>query len=569
MRTTRLAIPIGFSVALLGLFFVIMQTRILPPDGWITGDQGSKFLQTRAFALNGPFHPGIEVLAHDVDPDYRQQEPKLDNRGGLLVSEFLWLLPLITAPFYAALGLHGLYVIPALSVLVIFVAAAALGRRMGDARGLITAWIAVAATPVLFYGVELWEHAPAAACVIVAAVLLAPEDRPTSRSRLFGAGAAVAIGSLFREEVVATIPALLFARALLPGPAIARLLRDGLLVGAGAAAVFLAAVPMNLVMYGSPLPTHITQDAWDVVKTTPYVAMRGDIVRSLLLPQRRLPVFLAAVVVGLMGAAGRRWSEHAVWLVHGAVLLLLALLVGAPLLRIVLRLPQGPAYVISSAAHTWPFALALFYVPWITRDDNRQMTRFLLVGAVSMIAIITLIVPMDGGGQWSPRFYLAAAPLLAVVTASAFRPIVARTSIIRTAIASAVVMGSVAMQAHGLQFAWQAKTGMSRLTALVADNTTPQDVLISNLFWFPEVTSTLAHTRRMLFTQSYFDIPATVAVTRQRGYRHVTIVGAPTLANYQPPDAFDPPIVPCHLERKRVVPLPFNLTLNEYRCPGE
>ena len=150
--------------------------------------------------------------------------------------------------------------------------------------------------------------------------------------------------------------------------------------------------------------------------------------RSLLLPQRRIPVFLGALVVALMAGAGRRWSEHALWFVHGAVLLLLAFLVGAPVLRIVMRFPQGPAYPMTSAAHTWPFALALLYVPWITRDDNRRMARFLVVGGLLMIAIITLIVPMDGGGQWSPRFYLAAAPLLAVVTAAAFRPDVARTS---------------------------------------------------------------------------------------------------------------------------------------------
>ena len=101
---------------------------MLPPEGWVTGDQRSKFLQTRAFAANGPLDPGIDVLSRDLDPDYRYQEPKMKNRRGRLVSEFLWLLPLITAPFYLIFGLRGLSVVPALSVIAIAIAAAALTR---------------------------------------------------------------------------------------------------------------------------------------------------------------------------------------------------------------------------------------------------------------------------------------------------------------------------------------------------------------------------------------------------------------------------------------------------------
>ncbi len=570
MPALRLANPVRLSLALLGVFFVFAHARALPPEGWITGDQGSKFLQTRAFARNGPLEPGIEVLSHDVDPEYRQQEPKLENRGGRLVSEFLWLLPLVTAPFYAMLGLRGLYVVPALSVMVIFVAAAALGRRMGDRSGIRSGWMAVAATPVILYGLELWEHAPAAASVAVAAVLLAPdEEQPISWRRLAGAGAAVAIGSLFREEVIAALPALLLARAVaLPGFAIGSFVRDGVYVAAGAAAVFVAAVPMNLVMYGAPLPMHMTQDAWNVVKTTPYFAMRQEILRALLLPQRWVPMTGAALAVGLAAAlAHRRWRTFP--LVHGSVLVLLAMLVGSPLWRLAHGLRVEDSYAVASAAHTWPFALALLYVPWVTREDNRRMARYLLVSGVVMLAVITLIVPMDGGAQWSPRFYLAAAPLLAVVVAAAFRTDGVSPCPFTALVCAAVVLGSTAMQLHGLMWAWKAKADTARLTRMIAENTTPEEVLISDIYWVPEVTATLAPERRMLLASSYLDIPATVAVTRQRGRPHVAIVSSFTLTGYRPPDAFDAPIVPCHLARTRQMPLPFGLLITHYACPGE
>ena len=168
--------------------------------------------------------------------------------------------------------MRGLYIVPALSVIVVFFAAAALGRRMGHRTGMWTAWVTVIATPVVVYGLELWEHAPAAACVIVAAALLAPPadlpgraDLPAKAGshrspwlppsggrlpwRAIGAGAAIMAGTLFREEVAAALPALAIARALsVERDRMKELAATGLWMAVGATAVFLASVPMNLLI---------------------------------------------------------------------------------------------------------------------------------------------------------------------------------------------------------------------------------------------------------------------------------------------------------------------------------
>src|SRR5215831_18645339 len=115
------------SAVLIGLFFAVAQMAFFPADGFMTGDQGSKYLQTRAFAEQGPFNPAIDVRSRDIDPGYRYAEPKLKNRGGRLVSEFMWLLPLLSAPFLALFGMRGLYAVPALSAIVVFLCAARLG----------------------------------------------------------------------------------------------------------------------------------------------------------------------------------------------------------------------------------------------------------------------------------------------------------------------------------------------------------------------------------------------------------------------------------------------------------
>src|SRR6516165_9563181 len=162
------------SLIVIALFFGALQVLVLPSDGFVTGDQGSKFLQARAFAENGPLNPSIDVQLRDIDPQYLRQEPKLKERRGRLVSEFLWLLPLVSAPFVRILGMRGLYVVPTLSVVAIFLAASALGRRIGDDRG---------------------------------------EGGDEGSLKFAAGGAAIAIGTLFREEAIVALPALLAARS--------------------------------------------------------------------------------------------------------------------------------------------------------------------------------------------------------------------------------------------------------------------------------------------------------------------------------------------------------------------
>src|SRR5258708_32874204 len=99
-RASVLAVAVA---ALLG-FFAALQS-VAPPDGFFSGDQGAKYLQTRAFALQGPLRPGIEVASRDVDPELRHQV--LENRGGQLIGVFAWLLAVRAAPFFAVLAVPG------------------------------------------------------------------------------------------------------------------------------------------------------------------------------------------------------------------------------------------------------------------------------------------------------------------------------------------------------------------------------------------------------------------------------------------------------------------------------
>jgi hypothetical protein len=548
-------IPLRLSVVAIAVFFAAMHLLVLPPDGFVTGDQGSKFLQARAFAQHGPLDPSIDVLARDIDPDLRRQEPKLKNRRGRLVSEFLWLLPWLSAPFYRALGMQGLYVVPGLAVIVIFLAAAALAGALDDEQPLRTAWLVLLVTPVAAYGLELWEHAPAAACVLVAALAFVPRARPPSRAALIGAGAAIALGTLFREEVVAALPALVAARALArERDRLGDGLRAAAWASAGAGLVFLASMPMNLLIYGAPLPMHVTQDAWEVAKNSPYLQVRRDIVVDLLLPASHTLICALALGAGIIGARLRRLEA-----VHLAAAAVLTIVVFLPLWRLASGVQPTLSYRISSAAHTWTFALALLYAPWIAGSASHAL-RFLVGSGVFLFAGVALLVPTSGGSQWSPRFMLAVAPLLALAACRAL-PAAPRRMV------TVIFAASIVMQMTGIAFVGRSKMRHAAMTHEVAARTPEGGVLISNVYWFPEVTATLGSSRRFLFSWSAADVPELAAMARARGFSRFELVTSAPLTGFEAPPRIGGFDATCVFERGEQVALDrLGLTMTRYEC---
>lgn len=543
------------SLAAIAAFFVAMQLFVLPPDGFVTGDQGSKFLQTRAFATQGPLDPSIDVAARDIDPEYRHQEPKLKNRRGRLVSEFLWLLPLLTAPFYRLFGLWGLYVVPPAAVLVTFIGVLSLTRTLGDDRPLRTAWIALLVTPVAAYGLELWEHAPATACVVSAAAWLAPvRGHRVSVARAMGAGAAIAVGTLFREEVIAALPALVIARALIvERDRLGDVMHTAGWAAVGGLAIFIVSVPMNVLMYGAPLPMHVTQDAWEVAKNTPYLQVRHDVVVDLMLPASQPWLFALCVIGGLAGAARRR-----IGIVHVATAGLLTIGVLLPVLRLASGVQPTVSYRISSAAHTWTFVIALLYWPWFA--GSRSVLRFPVAAGLLLFVGSALVVPTSGGAQWSPRFMLAVAPLLAVAAARGL------TGTPRMAMA-AIFVASMLMQASGVLFFVRSKVRHAAMTHTVAAQTSESGVLISDVYWFPELTATLAPARRFLFSWQAADFPAMAGLATSRGLNSFDLVTSAPLTGYEAPVQLVVPGSRCVFSRSRQLALDTNgLTQSHYDC---
>lgn len=539
------------SVLAIAVFYVVLQGWLLPPDGFFSGDQGPKYLQATAFAEQGLFSPDIHVLSRDLDVNLEFQDPILHKRGTQLVSAFSWLLPMLTAPFLRLLGLRGLYVIPAVSVIVIFLAARDLGRHLGLGTGLASAWTAVAATPVLFFGAEHWEHAPAAACAIVAADWLVPvgdRERPAAGVRLVAAGAVAAVGALFREEAGLALPALLLARAwAMRGDGRGRAnVRATAHAALGAALVVIATIPVNLAIYGTTLPLHLSSE---IEKSNAYLATRMDVVRDMLLPSPGGALFaVVAIAIAIAAAWSRgRTASTRMALAHASVLALFIAIAAVPAWRLATgTLPPFQGFTMSSAAHTWVFAFALVYLAFLPagREVSGEGARYLLGAAVLLAAATIAIVPSSGGAQWSPRYLLAVAPLLAVVAPAGLwaasrrgRPsgdLFTAERHVRAAVCL-VLAAALVVQCEGILALARTKRITAAVVAQTSQLTSPGDVIVSAVPWFPEINATLLGSRRILFAPAEAPLEEIARRASARGIRSLWLVASPTESTLIPP----------------------------------
>ena len=227
---------------------------MLPHDAFWIADNGNKALVAERLLATGYARFDFEHPAARFDPSGRgfPIDPpfRVALRDGRPASVWLPAYPALAAPFLAWLGTPGLAVPAALGVgasaalMVLWLAPA-----LGTAAAVAGALALVFATPLVFYGVTVWEHSLALACCLGAWIALA---RPTPR-RLALAGALVAVGCVFRDELA--LVGIATAAACF---ATTRRIADVVALALGTLPVAIALVAFQIAAYGNPLGPHLS-----------------------------------------------------------------------------------------------------------------------------------------------------------------------------------------------------------------------------------------------------------------------------------------------------------------------
>ena len=441
-------------MGLIGATLVVLALG-LPPQTFFAGDPGVKLIAAR-HAIASPARPvqiPLPEIAGQPAPFVDRFFLVHDTHAHAVTPE---LFPIVSAPFIALFGLRGAYILPALGLLLALASTAwlalLLDRRRSAIAVLLTAFLG---TPLLFYGLEFWEHSAAAGVAALGlALFVHASEASRGPGRFFGIGLVFGIAALLRPE------ALWFGLAVLVAAPLLRSRPSWKQIGIAGAGLICALIPLELytlVHFGHPLPPHIAGNPG--LLEGEWGTMRRHVLATWFLAQGR----------------------SSFWRVAPAILLAFV---------------WRPTSYFGGAA--------------------RRGRPFLLAVALLSAALVVLTAPNDGGAQWGVRYLLLAYLPLTVLATDTLAYVVrflgtrrraaraGEKAPPRSAAGRAVPFLAVAILAAGSAWLQRssykelrgAKLTYARMVDFVEAETAPGRAVVTDLWWLDQAAASLADSRR-------------------------------------------------------------------------
>jgi len=399
-----------------------------PGDAYWINDCGNKALVAERLLETGFRQAAFAPLDPALDPEgnwFPIPPPFALRRGAEFVSAYPLAYPALAVPGLAAWGTRGLRLPAALGAAAAAALLAAWLTPVIGTGGALAAGLALGlATPLFFYGITVWEHAPAVALGLAAWILLA---KPRLRAWC-AAGTLVGVACWLREEMALMAPAVIAAALLGRAP-----LRRIAAFAGGAAAPLAALALFNQAFYGDPLGGHVAANLAGGVLAGRVRAERFSALPGLLGgfghgAGEKCVFALLALALPVAGALAPRRARESSWLplVLAAGGLAVWGMAGA-------RMLAGPSRLRELVQHNglllqWPLlALAGLGIARVRRDSAWSGLRIgVTAGLLFAVLVLTagILMPSGFGAQvgagvhWGPRVLLPALPALVVLAAA-------------------------------------------------------------------------------------------------------------------------------------------------------
>ncbi len=481
------------TISLLGglfalLIYLSVAWFLLPAYALWSPDEGAKLLQLQSLDVeNRHLVYTIPYHGRTFDPELRfAQWELLRIRDDQLSFGRLPIFPLVSRPFVSMLGLHGLYILPALggsliSVLVL--------RLWPDLSPKLPVWLLVAfGSPVFIYATLFWEHTLATALVLAGSMLVLRIDpivRPCIQQRLlcwFCIAMLFAASAYIRPETILLTGALLASVWLLTPNKRWSVFYTGALMSI----LLLPYFPLHQIMFaGQALPDNASHIF------VPFAYIRGAGLQAI------SDLFVGPFTHGAVktGWSGSVWGAAAVVAIgcgfcyQGVwrnTMLFVALALNVMIAAFFLMLPE---YYRSGHG-------LLFTTPWAilglcrSREIWGSQSYYLRVCLVSVflgLAVYALAILVlrgsspHGGLQWGTRFALSFYPLLAILALWNWDSQRYNNALLASMILL-IVLG-FGFQVRGLWTIWNDKWFNGRLNQTIAD--LPESYILSDLNWLP------------------------------------------------------------------------------------
>ncbi len=150
----------------IGFIYITLIFSILPSNHFFVPDSGLKFIKTEQLVDKGIKRftdITIDYPGRKIDPELKFQPFPMTGivKNDKLFSQYSPTIPVLTSFFYDAFGFKGLYIIPVFSGLLSLIIMYFLSKKVLDKKfSLISVVILGLCTPLFFYSLVFWEHAP-------------------------------------------------------------------------------------------------------------------------------------------------------------------------------------------------------------------------------------------------------------------------------------------------------------------------------------------------------------------------------------------------------------------------
>jgi hypothetical protein len=479
------------AVALIALVYLaLLVWGVGPLNAFWSSDQGVKLIQTQSLILTR-FQTGALVYpgrAIDTGERFTPLRGQYLTRDGQTFAMFPQAFPALSALPFFALGYPGLYLAPFLAGVgtVIAIAVLSSGLMRAETRAILLL-AAGLGSPLMFYAVTFWEHAPAIFLTTWALVAVA---YGIDRGRLwaFGlAGLLLGLATWLRNEAALCAPAL--GLALLLHARSSWFIRL-LVFGCGLAIGLAPLLAYNMVTYGNALGAHVL-----VAGANSRLAL-GAWIDLLIVPLRQPGVPVTVAVLGLLAVVR---AVRPRLLTARAQTALMAVGLGA----LALQLGMGSGLGLTSFITACPIILLALMLGPPAQPALPPRIGLLLTFGLTFILLCLIVRLPDGGAQHGPRMLLPALPALLVAGAWSVERWLAelqhQSVRFGLVIAALVLIVQVSLQAQvaGIQQLQTVTTRNHQLLTTVAQSEAP--VIVTDVWYGPPLVAQLFYDRHLVF----------------------------------------------------------------------
>lgn len=481
----------GIFLTILAAVLTLAALSLKSPGIWIT-DNGNKLILLENLSEYGdiavPNPAGMLDLGDQFFPDAVFHFQKLEGKYYSVYPEYFSVLNI---PLFEFFGFRLWFLLPLAGTILTLYCTSRLAPLRGAAATNF-ALILLVSTPLLFYTLVFWEMTLAVAAAMIALYLL------VKRRKYFLAGLILGLGLYLREEM--------YFLAFAIGVALLVAGQDKWRSASRFSIGFLlAAVSIwlrQLFVYGHILGLH---------GALYYTHNAGD---EAVEPIARLWRIAEGYYVYLFRFDGNFYWHHSIFLlliIPLAVLLLVKVKRRLPILCTALgayliltvALLLNPDKMLASGltvglVSSLPSAVLFWgYWPELLRDRRRSVRLLTVLALVYMAVLPPFLTLTDIGVIWGARHFLFIMPLLLLLSARyAAR---ARSRRVWTLFYLGIGLG-VLIQGAGLIALKKANDTAADMTAFLRQNS--DNVIVSDLFFLPEMTPELFNQKCWLFIQN-------------------------------------------------------------------